>query len=60
MENTKELLLSPQNKRYVIYPVEYNDIWDKYKQLKESFLSSKDLRGLELLPEFIDAGVDCI
>jgi len=33
---------------------------DKHKQLRESFLSSKDLRGLELLPEFIDAGVDSI
>ena len=38
MENTnQELLLRPENKRYVIYPVEYNDIWDKYKQAVASF-----------------------
>ena len=33
---------------------------DKHKKLPESLLSSKDLRGIELLPEFIDAGVDSI
>ena len=37
MENTnQELLLRPENKRYVIYPVEYNDIWDKYKHLNNA------------------------
>ena len=44
MENTnQELLLRPENKRYVIYPVEYNDIWDKYKQAVASFWTVEEI-----------------
>lgn len=44
MENTnQELLLRPESKRYVIYPVEYNDIWDKYKQAVASFWTVEEI-----------------
>ena len=45
---------------YSTFPTQLDNNFDKQKIIPESVLSSKDLRGLELLPEFIEAGVDSI
>lgn len=35
--NTMEPLLAPDDNRYVMFPIKYNDIWDMYKRSIDSF-----------------------
>ena len=32
-----EPLLTPDDNRYVMFPVKYNDVWDMYKRAIDSF-----------------------
>ena len=35
--NTMEPLLAPDDNRYVMFPIKYNDIWEMYKRSIDSF-----------------------
>ena len=39
----EELLLKEENKRYVIYPIQYKDLWDYYKKQESSFWRVNDV-----------------
>ena len=52
-----EVLLSEENKRYVIFPIKYDDIWKMYKQAEANFWTteeldlSKDMKDYESLTD---------
>jgi len=39
----KELLLSEEENRYVIFPIKYDDIWKMYKQAEANFWTTEEL-----------------
>jgi len=45
MENVKisEPLLSEENKRYVLTPIKYTDIWEMYKRAQSSFWTAEEI-----------------
>ena len=57
VEETKEILLSEEEKRYVIFPIKYPDVWKMYKKAEANFWTteeldlSKDLKDFNLLNE---------
>ena len=42
-DETKEPLLIPTTKRFVIFPVEHHDIWDLYKMSEASFWTAEEI-----------------
>jgi len=52
-----EVLLSEENKRYVIFPIKYDNIWKMYKQAEANFWTteeldlSKDMKDYESLTD---------
>ena len=52
-----EVLLSEENKRYVIFPIKHDDIWKMYKQAEANFWTteeldlSKDMKDYESLTD---------
>lgn len=36
MNNTNDILLQPEEKRYVMFPIQYHDIWHMYEKAKAS------------------------
>ena len=38
-----EVLLSEENKRYVIFPIKHDDIWKMYKQAEANFWTTEEL-----------------
>lgn len=38
-----EPLLSPENKRYVLTPIKYDDIWEMYKRAEASFWKTEEI-----------------
>ena len=36
-ENKNEPLLSPEENRYVLFPIQHSDIWDMYKKAMANF-----------------------
>tara|TARA_Y100000590_G_scaffold470214_1_gene662810 strand:- start:2147 stop:3124 length:978 start_codon:yes stop_codon:yes gene_type:complete len=43
MEENKELLLSEEEKRYVIFPVKHDEIWKMYKKSEANFWTAEEL-----------------
>ena len=45
IENTllPEPLLTPNNSRFVIFPIKYDDIWDMYKKAESSFWTAEEI-----------------
>ena len=43
MESQKELLLSEEENRYVIFPIKYDDIWIYYKKAMANFWTPEEL-----------------
>ena len=43
MESKKELLLSDEENRYVIFPIKYDDIWVYYKKAMANFWTPEEL-----------------
>ncbi|XP_044019560.1 ribonucleoside-diphosphate reductase small chain-like [Aphidius gifuensis] len=43
MNQETELLLSPQEKRYVLFPIKYLDIWTMYKKALSSFWTTEEV-----------------
>jgi len=39
----KEILLSEEEKRYVIFPIKYDDIWKMYKKAEANFWTAEEL-----------------
>ena len=39
----KEILLSKEEKRYVIFPIKYPDIWDMYKKAEANFWTAEEI-----------------
>ena len=37
------MLTQPQENRYVLFPIKYNDIWDMYKKHKASFWTAEEI-----------------
>ena len=42
-EEFVEPLLSPENKRYVLTPIKYHDIWAMYKRAEASFWKAEEI-----------------
>jgi ribonucleoside-diphosphate reductase subunit M2 len=42
-KNTAEPLLTPDDNRFVMFPIKYNDIWDMYKKQVECFWRSEEI-----------------
>ncbi len=42
-ELKKEPLLTDENKRFVIFPIKYNDIWEKYKTQEMAFWTAEEI-----------------
>ena len=43
MSKTTEILLTPNENRYVMFPIEYNDIWEMYKKQVDSFWRAEEI-----------------
>ena len=41
--STSELLLTPNNGRFVLFPIKYPDIWDMYKKAEASFWTAEEI-----------------
>ena len=39
----KEILLSEEEKRYVIFPIKYPEIWKMYKKAEANFWTAEEL-----------------
>ena len=39
----KEKILEPNNDRFVIFPIEHNDIWEFYKQHQAAFWTAEEV-----------------
>jgi ribonucleoside-diphosphate reductase subunit M2 len=42
-KNTSEPLLTPDDNRFVMFPIKYNDIWDMYKKQVECFWRPEEI-----------------
>jgi ribonucleotide reductase beta subunit family protein with ferritin-like domain len=42
-ERKTEPLLTPEDNRYVVYPIKHKDIWDAYKRQKSCFWTAEEL-----------------
>ena len=42
-KNTAEPLLTPDDNRFVMFPIVYNDIWDMYKKQIDCFWRSEEI-----------------
>ena len=43
MSKTTEILLTPNENRYVMFPIEHNDIWEMYKKQVDSFWRAEEI-----------------
>lgn len=41
----KEPLLRKNHRRFVIFPIQYHDIWQMYKKAEASFWTAEEVRG---------------
>ena len=41
--STSELLLTPNNGRFVLFPIKHPDIWDMYKKAEASFWTAEEI-----------------
>ena len=41
--NNSEPLLKPDENRYVMFPIQHNDIWDMYKRQIDSFWRAEEV-----------------
>ena len=42
-KNNHELLLSPNDDRFVMFPIQDNDIWDMYKKQVDCFWRAEEI-----------------
>jgi ribonucleoside-diphosphate reductase subunit M2 len=43
LDESNELLLKPNPKRFVLFPIKYHDIWDMYKKAEASFWVAEEI-----------------
>jgi ribonucleotide reductase beta subunit family protein with ferritin-like domain len=43
MSKSTEILLTPNESRYVMFPIEHNDIWEMYKKQVDSFWRAEEI-----------------
>jgi ribonucleoside-diphosphate reductase subunit M2 len=43
MSKSTEILLTPNENRYVMFPIEHNDIWEMYKKQVDSFWRAEEI-----------------
>ncbi len=51
MSNTVEPILKENNNRFVLFPIEHDDIWSFYKKSEASFWTAEEI---DLEPDLID------
>lgn len=44
-EEEEEPLLKENPRRFVIFPIQYHDIWQMYKKAEASFWTAEEVRG---------------
>ena len=49
-----EPLLTEENKRFVIFPIKYNDIWDMYKTQEMAFWTAEEIDLAQDLTDWHD------
>ncbi len=52
VEETKEILLSEEEKRYVIFPIKYPEVWKMYKKAEANFWTAEELDLTKDLNDF--------
>lgn len=50
--SVEEPLLDPSNTRYVLFPIQYQDIWDYYKKAISSFWTPEEICLVNDIPDF--------
>ena len=50
MKMNKEILTSPEEKRYVLFPIRYKQIWDMQKKQQACFWQAEELDLLARTP----------
>ena len=50
---TGEILLSEENKRYVIFPIQHDNIWKMYKQAEANFWTTEELDLSKDMKDFL-------
>ena len=54
VETSKEILLSEEEKRYVIFPIKYDEVWKMYKKAEANFWTAEELDLSKDLNDFND------
>jgi ribonucleotide reductase beta subunit family protein with ferritin-like domain len=54
MSDSKEILLSDSEKRYVIFPIKHDDVWKMYKKAEANFWTAEELDLSKDLNDFND------
>jgi len=57
-QNDVEPLLSEENKRYVLTPIKYHDIWEMYKRAEASFWKTEEIDLSKDLKDFMKMSKD--
>lgn len=52
MGEQEEEILSVKNKRYAIFPIKYNDVWEMYKKQEKSFWTAEEIDFSSDLPDW--------
>ena len=42
MDKTNEMILSEEKKRYVIFPINHNEVWKMYKKAEANFWTAEE------------------
>jgi ribonucleoside-diphosphate reductase subunit M2 len=50
--NKEEILLSPEENRYVIFPIKHDEIWEMYKKAESNFWTTEELDISKDLSDF--------
>ncbi|KAH6563104.1 hypothetical protein BASA50_004606 [Batrachochytrium salamandrivorans] len=51
-DNDNEPLLKPNPRRFVLFPIQFNEIWQAYKNLEANFWSAEDVEMSDDLADF--------
>ena len=44
MSVLQEPILTQQDNRFVIFPIQHQDIWDKYKEMEQNFWREEEIK----------------
>lgn len=51
MPSSAELLLTPNDQRFVLFPIKHHEVWKMYKQAEASFWTAEEI---DLQPDLVD------